>query len=349
MKHSFFEAQADLQPHNSLQLPCIASWCCEAEDEGDVLETCALARRYGLPLLALGGGSNLLLPPRLEAVVLRQKAQPLDWPDPLPQDLTLRVSAGYSWTALVEDTTQRGYYGLENLALIPGQAGAAPIQNIGAYGREIKEVLVGVEGYWVDSQQRDWIPAQDCAFAYRMSRFKQDWRQRFIITHVHIQLTQQGELNLDYADLRARFSTRPESDQPLPWQLAQIISQIRREKLPDPLQLPNAGSFFKNPVVSIEQAEQLRQLWPQLPVYPVNAQQVKLAAGWLIDQSGLKGWRQGAFAVHQQQALVLVHHGGGSLEELLAFASQIQQRVAERFAVHLEREPDSALSLCQAH
>lgn len=340
---------ADLTPLNSLNLQARARWLIKTSGQKAFLEALEFAVKQGLPVFPLGGGSNLVLARDLEGVVLHQLPEPLDWSGAASQEVVLRVPAGYNWHQLVLETTSRGLFGLENLALIPGQAGAAPIQNIGAYGAEVSDCLEAVEGYWLEVGQDprfDTLAAGDCQLAYRNSRFKQDWKGRFIITALQLRLLKNAEPRLGYADLAERVAGKQELRKrqqqaciPLARVIADTVTEIRREKLPDPARLPNAGSFFKNPLVSTRQAEELKQNWPNLPVYEAEGG-AKLAAAWMIDQCGYKGYQKGPFAVHDRQALVLVHRGGGQAAELLALAEEIKASVRKNFAVELEQEPE---------
>lgn len=340
------QANADLTHLNTLGLPARARWLVQVDAADALPEVFDFAASMDLPVFPLGGGSNLILAGDLPAVVLQQQALPLVWPDAPAASCVLRVAAGCNWHQLVLETTAQGWFGLENLALIPGQAGAAPVQNIGAYGVEVCDSLAGVEGWWLPESGQparfDQLDAADCRFGYRDSRFKRDWKGRFVITALHLKLRRDAEPQLAYADLAQRLALYRETqaaDVPLPRLIAETVATIRREKLPDPAVIGNAGSFFKNPLVSAGQAAQLQAEWPKLPVYPM-ADGVKLAAGWLIDQCGFKGRRQGAVGVHDRQALVLVHTGGGTAAQLLALADEITACVQSRFGVLLEKEPE---------
>lgn len=346
------QSNADLTGYNTLGLTASAAWLMKTSGQEALLEALDFAHTCELPVFPLGGGSNLVLGTNLKAVVLQQLPEPLTWLPSQQQTISLRVPAGYNWHQLVLETTARGLYGLENLALIPGQAGAAPIQNIGAYGCEVSDCLEAVEGFWLDQKapcQPELIAAKDLDLGYRTSRFKKDWRGRFIITALVIRLAKNAEPRLGYADLAERVAgkqiLRKEQEQacvPLPRIIAETVAEIRQEKLPDPKKLANAGSFFKNPTVSEQQASQLVNAYPALPTYPAE-KGVKLAAGWLIEQCGLKGYQLGAFAVHQHQALVLVHKGGGKATELLQLADLVKEKVKEKFAVDLHIEPELLL------
>ncbi|WP_027849616.1 UDP-N-acetylmuramate dehydrogenase [Marinospirillum minutulum] len=345
-------ANAQLDQLNTLGFTAQASWLVTAEKPEELPEVFDFALSQALPVFPLGGGSNVIFQGNLEAVVLQQKPHALDWSENrvselLPNEVLLRVPAGYAWQQLVLDTTNKGYFGLENLALIPGQAGAAPIQNIGAYGVELADSLQAVEGYWLPEKGQpakfDILAAKDCGLGYRDSRFKQDWKGRFVITALQLQLSKQAEPRLNYADLKARLAIKKQQleavNQPLPALIAEVVTELRRSKLPDPAKLANAGSFFKNPVISKQQAEELLKLYPDIPHYPAT-NGCKLAAAWLIDQCGFKGTKRGNVGVHDQQALVLVHTGGGTAKDLLALAEEITSAVKSRFNVQLEREPE---------
>ena len=340
-------ANAQLDQLNTLGFTAQASWLVTAEKPEKLPEVFDFALSQALPVFPLGGGSNVIFQGDLKAVVLQQTAQAIDWPETEPDELIINVPAGYAWQQLVLDTTNKGYFGLENLALIPGQAGAAPIQNIGAYGVELADSLQAVEGYWLPNKGQpakfDILAAKDCGLGYRDSRFKQDWKGRFVITALQLQLSKQAEPRLNYADLKARLAIKKQQlevvNQPLPALIAEVVTELRRSKLPDPAKLANAGSFFKNPVVPKQQAQELLTLYPNMPHYPAfNG--CKLAAAWLIDQCGFKGLKRGSVGVHDQQALVLIHTGGGTAENLLALAEEITSTVKSRFNVQLEREPE---------
>lgn len=340
-------ANAQLDQLNTLGFTAQASWLVTAEKPEELPEVFDFALSQALPVFPLGGGSNVIFQGDLKAVVLQQTAQAIDWPETEPDELIINVPAGYAWQQLVLDTTNKGYFGLENLALIPGQAGAAPIQNIGAYGVELADSLQAVEGYWLPNKGQpakfDILAAKDCGLGYRDSRFKQDWKGRFVITALQLQLSKQAEPRLNYADLKARLAIKKQQleavNQPLPALIAEVVTELRRSKLPDPAKLANAGSFFKNPVVPKQQAQELLTLYPNMPHYPAfNG--CKLAAAWLIDQCGFKGLKRGSVGVHDQQALVLIHTGGGTAENLLALAEEITSTVKSRFNVQLEREPE---------
>ncbi len=324
----------DLTPANTLGLPCMAERFCAPASLGELQAALDEARSRGWPLTLLGGGSNLILPERLPGLVVRPAMARWWLEQGEGEAVRVHAEAGVVWHDLVMALAARGLWGTENLALIPGSCGAAPIQNIGAYGVELCEVLEAVQVVSVADGSERWMTPGECDFAYRDSIFKGTLDGRVVITRLVLRLSRRGEARLGYGDLAARLGQRP-----TPLEVAEAVCAIRREKLPDPAVLGNAGSFFKNPVVASDAARALLVEHPGMPHFPQPDGRVKLAAGWLIDQCGLKGWRKGHFGVHERQALVLVHFGGGSADELLAFAARVAGRVAERFGVELEREP----------
>ncbi|MBB3143294.1 UDP-N-acetylmuramate dehydrogenase [Halomonas organivorans] len=327
-------ADHDLTAANTLGLPCRAERFVAPMTPAELGEALALAREGGWPTLVLGGGSNLILPAFLTGLVIRPAMN--DWWLVESGDGSVRVhaEAGVVWHELVMALAARDLWGLENLALIPGHCGAAPIQNIGAYGVELAERLEAVHLVHLDDGREAVLGPQACAFGYRDSVFKHALAGRVAITRLVMRVSRTPEPRLGYGDLAGRVTESPTA-----LEVAEAVCAVRREKLPDPAVLGNAGSFFKNPVVSSERAASLREAYPDMPSFPLDDGRTKLAAGWLIDRCGLKGWRDGAFGVHDRQALVLVHHGGGDAAGLLAFAARVADTVERRFGVALEREP----------
>lgn len=327
-------SEADLATANTLGLPCVAERLMAPRTLAELRDALDLARKHDWPMLVLGGGSNLILPARLPGLVVRPAMSAWWLEEGEGDSVRVHAEAGVVWHELVMALARRGLWGLENLALIPGHCGAAPIQNIGAYGVELTEALEAVHLLHLDDGREAVLGPEDCDFGYRDSIFKRALAGRVVITRLVMRLSRQARPRLAYGDLADRVG-----ETPTPLEVARAVCAVRREKLPDPAILGNAGSFFKNPVISAAQAEALLREHPELPHFPQPEGRVKLAAGWLIDRSGLKGWRQGAFGVHDRQALVLVHHGGGSAEELLAFAERVAGEVHGRFGIALEREP----------
>ena len=325
--------EQELTQANTLGLPCRAERFAAPATLGELRDLLNLAQDHDWPLTVLGGGSNLILPERLPGLAI-QPALRYWWLESQDNQTLVHVGAGVEWHPLVMALARRGLWGVENLALIPGHCGAAPIQNIGAYGVELCDVVAAVQVLFLDTGRQVTLTPEECAFGYRDSLFKGELQGRVVITGLTLRLSRTPQPRLAYGDLAQRVTANP-----TPLSIAEAVCSIRREKLPDPAILHNAGSFFKNPVVPPGQAQALLATSPDMPYFPLKDGHVKLAAGWLIDQCGLKGWRQGHFGVHERQALVLVHFGGGSTDELLAFAEQVAAIVADRFGVVLEREP----------
>ena len=306
-----------------------------AEQIGAVMK---MIEAVGLPWRVLGGGSNVILPPSLPGVTLLMDitGQAITQHD--KSGAVISVGAGVNWHDFVIWTIDQGLPGLENLALIPGTVGAAPIQNIGAYGVEVGEYIQSIEAYDCHSKNLVNMLASHCAFAYRNSIFKAN-PNRYIITRVHFYLPTAWAPRLRYADLAAAFA----SDQkPSAEEVMVAVCKIRNRKLPDPKLIGNAGSFFQNPIVEKAQYLTLLEQFPELVSYPEGSERDgkrKLAAGWMIDHCGFKGMRFGAVGVYQHQALVLVNHGDGNADSVLALAKTIQDKVQDTFGVALSVEP----------
>jgi len=292
----------------------------------------------GLPWRVLGGGSNVILPPLLPGVTLLMDiaGQAITQQD--ARGAVVSVGAGVNWHDFVIWTLDQSLPGLENLALIPGTVGAAPIQNIGAYGVEVGEYIQSIEAYDCHSKSAVNLLANECAFAYRNSIFKAH-PNRYIITRVHFYLPAAWTPRLRYADLAAAFAR---DHVPTAEEVMVAVCKIRNRKLPDPKLIGNAGSFFQNPIVEQSQYLRLLEQFPELVSYPEGSEHEgkrKLAAGWMIDRCGFKGLRAGAVGVYQHQALVLVNHGGGTADAVLALAKTIQDNVQDTFGVPLLLEP----------
>ncbi|MCY1403653.1 UDP-N-acetylenolpyruvoylglucosamine reductase [compost metagenome] len=327
-----------LKPFNTFGVDVRARLFAEAHDDHQVRQGLALVAERGLPLMVLGGGSNLLLTRDVDALVLHMVSRGVRILTDDGDRVVVEAEAGEVWDSFVRWSLAEGLAGLENLSLIPGTVGAAPMQNIGAYGVELKDVFAGLIAMDRQNGELREFSLEECAFAYRDSRFKRE-PGRWLILRVRFALARKAHLHLDYGPVRQRLVEEGISS-PTPADVARVICAIRCEKLPDPAVLGNAGSFFKNPLVSAAVAERLRQRYPDLVAYPQGDGQIKLAAGWLIDRAGWKGYREGAAGVHAQQALVLVNYGGASGSQLFALAERIRLDILERFGVELEMEPN---------
>lgn len=332
------ETNVSLQPFNTFGVATRARYLAHAHDDAEVGEALQAAKRLQLPLLVIGGGSNLLLTGDVEALVLRMASRGLRIVSSQGDAVLVEAEAGEPWHPFVQWTLEQGLQGLENLSLIPGTVGAAPMQNVGAYGVEIKDVFAGLTALDRHTGELREFTLDECQFAYRDSRFKRE-AGRWLILRVRFALAHAGALRLDYGPLRQRLAEQGVSE-PTASDVSRAICSIRSEKLPDPAVLGNAGSFFKNPLVSADLAARLRAEHADLVAYPQPDGQVKLAAGWLIEKAGWKGFRDGDAGVHRQQALVLVNYGGATGAQLLALARRIQADIQARFGVSLEIEPN---------
>ncbi len=330
--------QFSLKPFNTFGVEVCARLFAEAHDEAQGREALALAAQRGLPLLVIGGGSNLLLTKDVEALVLRMASRGRRLLSDDADHVVVEAEAGEPWHPFVLWTLEQGLAGLENLSLIPGTVGAAPMQNIGAYGVEIKDVFAGLTALDRETGEVRDFALEDCAFGYRDSLFKQQ-PGRWLILRVRFVLQRHSTLHLDYGPIRQRLEAKG-VQAPTALDVSRAVCEIRSEKLPDPARLGNAGSFFKNPLVAASLAERLRAGHPDLVAYPAANEQVKLAAGWLIERAGWKGFRDGDAGVHDRQALVLVNHGQATGNQLLSLARRIQADIAAKFGVALEIEPN---------
>lgn len=283
----------------------------------------------------LAGGNNILFTEDYDGVLLTPVARQIALLSDDGDEVRLRVEAGVEWDDLVEWAVERGLWGIENLSLIPGKAGAAPVQNIGAYGCEAKDAIRRVEMYCVETGNLLTLDAAHCGFGYRESVFKHDLKGRVIITAIEIRLSHTPRPKLGYGDVEREVEARGGATLR---NIREAVCAIRRSKLPDTAVLGNAGSFFKNPVVEAAVAERLRTDYPALPLYPAAEGRMKLAAGWLIEQAGMKGHREGCVGVHDRQALVLVNYGGATGGEVLALAHKVQEAVRAKFGVEIAAE-----------
>ncbi len=329
--------QADLRTYNSLGITEKAERLAEVGSDKELRLALDMARRNGWPVTVLGGGSNVVIAGPLRGLVVAMRSRGRKVLQRSAGSVLIEAEAGESWHDLVNWTLDLELFGLENLSLIPGTLGAAPVQNIGAYGVELQDVFHSLDALDRDSGEIRQFDRKACDFAYRESVFKR-LPGRYVILRVRLQLRRQGSIRVDYAPLdRAWEATGLQ--RPDPRVVAALVCQIRRSKLPDPAQLGNAGSFFKNPLVTAHQLDALKALYPGIPHYLQPDGRYKVAAGWLIEQSGWKGVREGNVGVHALQALVLVNHGGARGDDILSLAARIKEDVQHRFGLLLEMEP----------
>jgi UDP-N-acetylmuramate dehydrogenase len=327
---------AQLEGRNTFRVPARAEMLVDVRKPSALAEVLAFPYVRKGPLLVLGGGSNVLFTRDWPGVVLTMAAHGVRILEDRGEDALVRAEAGESWNDFVHWSLARGFVGLENLVLIPGSVGAAPIQNIGAYGREVREFVATVEAW--DRQANALVrhDAAACEFGYRDSLFKRD-PSRWLVTAVEFLLPRAGVLRTHYAGVDDELAAMGVAPSPLT--VAEAVARLRTRKLPNPAVIGNAGSFFKNPIVAAAQAEALRREHPALPVWPAADGTVKLSAAWLVETCGFKGLREGDAGVSSQHALVLVNHGRATGAQLLALAKRVQAGVAERFGVNLEPEP----------
>jgi UDP-N-acetylmuramate dehydrogenase len=333
-----FEADVSLGGLNTLGVVSRAEHFCRVTSDTDWLAALDYANTRSLPITILGGGSNVILRSTLSGLVVHPVGDGIELIEQTATNVVVNVGAGAEWDKLVRFCNERGWFGLENLVSIPGSSGAAPVQNIGAYGVEVAEFIERVRVLDLQTGEFALIKGQDCGFAYRYSHFKGPWRGRYAILGIHLRLSKTPRVNTNYAAL-AKALLAAGLNEPSPLDVLNTVAAIRAEKLPDVHVMPNAGSFFKNPIVSTEQAQSLQAQYPELPVYTLDGQSEKLAAAYLIETVGLKGCRRGGCGISEEHALVLVNPGHASGAECLALADEVINRVQSEFDVALEIEP----------
>lgn len=326
-----------LKQMNTFGMDVRARYYGEVQDTGSLQALFSGGQELPGPLLVLGGGSNVLFTGDFPGTVLRMRLQGRQVVETHPGQVVVEVMAGEDWDELVAWTVENGWGGLENLSLIPGQAGTSPIQNIGAYGVELKDVFVSLTALEKSNASLHTFSHADCRFGYRDSIFKREARDRYIIVSIRLRLsTRDHNIQTGYGAILQELKAMG-VEQPGIASVRQAVCNIRNSKLPDPKQTGNAGSFFKNPVVARDHFEKIQLNHPGVVAFPVDGG-MKLAAGWLIEQAGWKGYRKGDAGVHERQALVLVNHGNATGKEMIALARNIQHSVQEKFGVALEPE-----------
>ena len=330
--------QFPLREFNTFGVEARARWFCRVHSAEELAALAAEPKLAGLPRLVLGGGSNVLLTRDFDGLVIRVEVPGLRELGDVEGTWHVEVGAGENWHATVERLLAMGRPGLENLALIPGNCGAAPIQNIGAYGLELAERFASLSAWDFESQQVVRMSTAECDFGYRDSVFKHAMAGRRVILSVTLALPRQWLPVSGYADVAHELKARGIA-QPAARDIFDAVVAIRRRKLPDPAAIGNAGSFFKNPIVSRDEHRALIAHHPSLVSYPLPGGRMKLAAAWLIDAAGLKGATRGRAGIYEKQALVLVNRGDATGAEILALAREVQEKVAEKFGIWLEPEP----------
>ncbi len=321
-----------LKAHNTFGIDAKCSRFLEFENELEAAEVAQILRKSTLPYIIIGGGSNLLLTKDFEGIVVRSGIKGYTFDSDC-----MECGSGEVWDDMVAVSIQAGYYGMENLSLIPGDVGASAVQNIGAYGVEAKDLIVNVWAIEIATGKACMWRNEECGYSYRQSRFKHDWKNQYLIIRVSYRLSRTFTPHLDYGNIRAELEKKG-IQEPTAQQLRDVIIDIRNAKLPDPKVMGNAGSFFMNPIVSREKYESLAATYENMPHYPVDAAHEKIPAGWMIDQCGWKGKKMGRAGVHNKQALVLVNCGGAKGEEIVALCQQIQYDVKAKFGIDIYPE-----------
>ena len=328
---------ASLQALNTLGINASARFLALIDQPSDVTSALELAKYNHWPVVFIGGGSNLVLTQDIDGLAMYCRLRGISTKQQ-GDDVLVTAQAGENWHDLVQYCLRHHYYGLENLSLIPGTVGAAPIQNIGAYGVELEQNFESLYGWDLERQEWRHLSAEECQFSYRNSVFKQQLKHRFFITSVTLRLSLIDNPNISYGALQQYFQAA-EIASPTAQQVSSAVMAIRQSKLPDPAVLANVGSFFKNPIISQQQQQQLLTSYPDMVCYPQPDGQIKVAAGWLLENAGWKGKKMGPVGMHEQQALVLINDQQGDGQAVLALAEAVQQSIAERFSIHLEIEP----------
>lgn len=328
------EQNYSLAEHNTFHLPVKTRWFMEyasEEELGRILRDEYFQECFSLHI---GGGSNLLFINDFNGIILHSCIKGITCVKETEESVFLRVGAAEVWDKVVAYAVEQGWGGIENLSLIPGETGAAAVQNIGAYGVEIKDVIESVEAYNQLTFEKRVFSLEECTYGYRDSFFKDERHDPYIVTYVTLRLAKQPAFVLTYGQLKERLGDGPVSL----GRVREAVIAIRKEKLPDPAVLGNAGSFFKNPVISVGQYAALKQRYPEMPAYVLSEQEVKVPAGWLIEACGFKGKQHGPVGVYEQQALVLVNLGDATGHEIALVAESIRAAVNDRFGIELMPE-----------
>lgn len=325
-----------LKPFNTFGIDVKAKQFLDIENFDELKQV--LKYFYTEEIFVLGGGSNMLLTQDIDKTVIHINNKGISIINTTENKVIIDVEAGENWHEFVSWTVNNGFGGLENLSLIPGNVGTSPVQNIGAYGVELKDVFVSCDAIHRQTLDLKTFSNQDCKFGYRQSKFKNELKNQYIITKVRFELTKnQHKIKTEYGAIQDELA-KLNIDHATPKDVALAVINIRQSKLPDPKKIGNSGSFFKNPIVKKNKADSLKAKFPDMPSYQIDENSIKVPAGWLIDQCGLKGFRDADAGVHKKQALVLVNYGNASGQDILNLSKKVQKDVLDKFEIELEAE-----------
>ena len=331
------QKDTSLKQFNTFNVEAFAKYFCEIQNFDDLEYLKENEQFKNERKLILGGGSNILFENDFNGIVIKNNIGGINIISETDEDIIIEVGAGHDWDKLVEQTINSGYYGLENLSLIPGTVGASPIQNIGAYGVEVKDVIESVNFVSLENFEHRTFSNSQCQFDYRNSIFKNELKDKLIVTSVLFNLSKVEKTNIEYTALQNYFSEK-RIPKITANEIRNAVMEIRRSKLPDPQIFGNAGSFFKNPIISNGEYEKIKSKYPDLNGYKVNDNSIKIPAGWLIEKSGLKGKRFGNVGIYEKQALVIVNYGNATGVEIVEFSKMIQNEVEDKFNVKIINE-----------
>lgn len=331
------QKDVQLKPYNTFGIEATAKYFVEVSSIEQLKEILQNPDYQPIKRLILGGGSNMLLTKDFDGLVIKMSIKGMDVVKETEENIWIKAGAGVVWHDLVMHCVDQNYAGIENLSLIPGTVGAAPMQNIGAYGIEIKEVFEELEALEIETGEIRTFDKATCNFGYRESIFKHEAKGKYIILNVTFKLSKKPSFHVEYGAIKDTLAEMGVSEMSIK-AISDAVIHIRQSKLPNPAEIGNAGSFFKNPEIPNTQFEVLKAQFPTIPSYPVNETTTKVPAGWLIEQAGWKGQRFGNVGVHAKQALVLVNYGGGKGEEIKDLSQKIQASVKEKFGIQLSAE-----------
>jgi len=327
-----------LADYTTIKIGSLAEFFVVVENRDELLEAIKWANDKKKKIFILGGGSNLLITKKIKGLVIKNEIHGMRVVEEDDDNAILSSDSGELWSRFVSFSVDKELYGMENLFLIPGTVGAAPMQNIGAYGAELKDVFYSLTAVNLKTGKEKIFKLKDCGFAYRNSIFKKKLKGKYFICSVEVKLSKKPEFNLEYGAIKDKLKERG-IHTPRSKDVIDIIQEIRNSKLPNPVNIPNAGSFFKNPEVSIKQFKKIQDKYPEVPNFPSQIKKkIKIPAGWLIDQSGFKGKEFGPVGMYESQALILVNRGGAEAKDVLALVKKIKDKVREDFGLDLEEE-----------